>query len=66
MEKIEFTAALPEIQSAVSVGGDGARIKLDVSESDIAAIMRLAAFGRGKLLRVSMEYENENEEEAEE
>lgn len=41
--KIEFTASLPPIQSAINLdgNGDGARIKLDVPRSDIAAVLKL-------------------------
>lgn len=56
MEEIEFSAALPDIQSAISIG-NGCRIKLDVPETDIAAVMRLAAFGRSKVLRVTVEFD---------
>lgn len=49
---IQFRATLPEIQSAISVGGDGARLKLDIPESDIGAIMNLAYYGRGKVLNI--------------
>lgn len=54
MEEIGFSAYLPEIQSAISIGGDGARLKLDVPESELAAIVKLAAYGRGKVLRVTI------------
>ena len=50
-----FVAILPSIQSAVKVGGDGeSRIQFDVSEQDIAEVMKLAAFGRQKPLRVTV------------
>jgi hypothetical protein len=41
--KIEFNASLPPIQSAINLdgNGDGARIKLDVPRSDIAAVLKL-------------------------
>ncbi len=48
-----FYASLPDIQSAISVGGDGARVKLDVPETDMPAMWQLAQM-RGKLLRVSV------------
>lgn len=54
MEEIKFSASLPEIQSAISIGGDGARLKIDVPESEIAAIIKLAAYGRGKVLMVTI------------
>ena len=41
--EITFTASLPPIQSAINLdgNGDGARIKLDIPRSDIAAILKL-------------------------
>lgn len=56
-EAIQFSASLPPIQSAISVGGDGARIKIDVPQTDLAGVLRLAAFGQGKLLKVTVEIE---------
>ena len=56
--KIEFVCSLPDIQSALNFGGDGARIKIDIPESDIAQAAKLI-MGRGKLIRVSMEWEDE-------
>lgn len=51
----EFRAVIPSIQSAVKVGGDGeSRVQLDVSEQDIAEVMKLAGFGRGKVLLVTV------------
>lgn len=56
MDAIEMLASLPPIQSAVKIGGDGsARIQLDVSASEMAALVRLIAYGTGKLLKVSVE-----------
>ena len=42
-EKIQFIASLPPIQSAIQVSGlgDGARVKLDVPQTEMAAILRL-------------------------
>lgn len=59
MEEIMFVASLPEIQSAISIGGDGGRIKLDIPETEIAALVKLAAYGRGKVLRVTIKGEEE-------
>lgn len=55
--EIRFAASLPEIQSAVSFGGPSARVKLDIPETDIAEAIKLAAYGRGKVLRVTVEVE---------
>lgn len=59
--EIKFAASLPEIQSAISVGGDGARLKIDVPETEIAEVLKLAAYGRGKILHVTVEVEGDGE-----
>jgi hypothetical protein len=58
MDKISFTASLPPIQSAINLDGqgDGARIKLDVPRSDIAAVLRLQQCA-GQSFRVTIEVE---------
>lgn len=53
MDEINFSATLPEIQSAIEIAGDGARLKIDVPESE------LAAYGRGKVLSVTISAEDE-------
>jgi hypothetical protein len=54
----EFSATIPQIQSALSVGGDGAtRIKIDVPTTEIAEVVKLAAFGRERLLRITVSAE---------
>lgn len=55
--EINFVASLPEIQSAVSMGSGSTRVKLDIPESEMAEAIKLAAYGQGKLLRVSVEIE---------
>jgi len=54
--KIEFTASLPPIQSAISISGmgDGARIKLDIPQSELASILKLQVM-TGCLLKVTVE-----------
>jgi len=41
MEKFHFLASLPPIQSAISVSGqgDGARVKIDIPQSELEAIL---------------------------
>ena len=56
--KINFSASLPDIQSALSVGGTGARLKLDVPETDLAEIIKMVMV-KGKLLRVTVEVEDD-------
>ena len=52
--KIEFMASLPEIQSAINVGGCGARVKLDIPEQDLAQVLKLVLL-KGKAFRVTVE-----------
>lgn len=53
----EFSATIPPIQSAINIGQDGARIKLDVPESELAEVMKLAAYGRDRVLSVRVSKE---------
>ncbi|MHB1334507.1 MAG: hypothetical protein ACYCXQ_00935 [Candidatus Humimicrobiaceae bacterium] len=52
-EKIEFIASLPAIQSAIQISGDGngARIKLEIPQSEMLAISKLP-FLYGKYFKV--------------
>ncbi|SDC46075.1 hypothetical protein [Geotoga petraea] len=52
---IEFSAIIAPIQTGITIGLDGARIKLDIPESESAAYHKLSAFGRGKILKVKIE-----------
>lgn len=56
MNKFSFTASLPPIQSAISVSGqgDGARIKLDIPQSELPAIINLQLLA-GKTFTVTIE-----------
>ncbi len=58
--KVEFNCILPPIQSALNFGGDGGRIKIDVSEMDIAQAAKLI-MARGKVIKVTMEWEDAQE-----
>lgn len=58
--RIEFTASLPHIQSALSAGGDGARLKLDIPESDLPQVLRLLLL-KGKAFKVTIEEAAEGE-----
>lgn len=56
--KIEFIANLPDIQSVIKIGQDGARIQLDVPESELSKMLPLIAC-RELALRVTIEpFEN--------
>jgi hypothetical protein len=54
--KIKFDASLPPIQSAISVSGqgDGARIKLDIPQSELEAILKLQLLS-GLCFKVTIE-----------
>jgi len=51
---LTFLASLPALQSAIQLDGrgDGARIKLDVPATEIAAVMALADLCAGRVFRV--------------
>jgi hypothetical protein len=58
MNKIQFTASLPPIQSAIKIGGDGAsRIQLDVPSVEIANVVKLV-MAAGKTVKVTIEIED--------
>jgi len=53
--KIEFIASLPDIQSAISIGGDGAtRVKLDIPESELSEAVKLVML-KGQAFKVKIE-----------
>jgi hypothetical protein len=54
---ITFLASLPPIQSAISLSGDGngARVKIDIPETDAFAALWLQLKGSGKLLKITIE-----------
>ena len=52
-----FLASIAPLQSAITIASDGgARVKVDIPESEMAAIVRLMLF-RGMVLRVTIEAE---------
>ena len=53
---IKFHASLPDIQSAISIG-EGARIKIDVPETDLPEVMKLVLM-RGKSFTIKVEEES--------
>jgi len=57
--KIQFSASLPDILSAVNVSGvDGnSRIKLDIPASELAAVVNLTRL-IGKSFKVTIEQED--------
>ncbi len=58
MDNFSFMASLPPIQSAISVSGqgDGARVKIDVPQSELEAILRLQLLS-GQVFKVVIEPE---------
>ncbi len=51
----EFRAIIPQIKSAILFGGEGdSQIKLEAPESDRAEVLKLAAYGTGKVLKVTV------------
>jgi hypothetical protein len=53
-----FNAVLPDVASALKVSGQGdGRVQFDVPESDLPEILKLIAFGREKLLKVTVDAE---------
>lgn len=58
MDKFSFIASLPPIQSAINVSGqgDGARIKLDIPQSELPAVINLQLLA-GQTFKVTIEPE---------
>lgn len=54
-ETLKFYAVLPDSSTAVNVGKDGAKIKLEIPQTEQEAYLRLARIGFNRLLRVSVE-----------
>lgn len=59
-EPVRFLASFPPIGSAVKLSGngDGARVQLDIPESDVDVLRRLLDM-RGQVLVVSIELEED-------
>lgn len=57
-EPVTFLASFPNIQTAIRVAGDGgARILLDIPETELPAIVRLLLL-RGQVIKVTVEPEH--------
>jgi len=55
-----LNAAIPNLLSAINISGTGSgRIKLDIPESDLPELMKLAALGSEKLLWITVELADE-------
>jgi len=58
---LTFTASIAPLQSAIRIASDGgARVSLDIPESEMPAIVRLILY-REKRLKVTIEAEQEEE-----
>lgn len=56
-EPLEFFASIAPLQSAITVAHDGgARVKIDIPESEMPAIVRLMLY-RGMVLKITVEVE---------
>lgn len=59
IDEIHLNATIPQIQSAIKFGGDGsARVQLDIPASEIAELLKLVAYGPGRLLKVRVTVED--------
>ena len=55
MEKIEFVASLSDVQSAITISGEGAiRVKFDIPENQIAQAIKLVLL-KDKAFTVSIQ-----------
>lgn len=56
--KVEFSATIAATSSAFKVGDEGAsRLSLDIPVSDMSEALKLIAFGRRKVLKVTIDIE---------
>ncbi|AII58729.1 hypothetical protein ASJ33_05565 [Dehalococcoides mccartyi] len=54
MKQSVFYASLPPIQSAIKIGQDGARIQLDIPETELDKLAQIIQW-RDKVLRITIE-----------
>ena len=58
-ESITFLASIAPLQSAITIASDGgARVKLDIPEDEMPAIVRLLMM-RGRVLKITVEPDDE-------
>ena len=56
---VSFLATIPPMETAIKIHGEGgARLQLDIAESDLAGFLQ-SLIMRGKRLRVTLEDDNE-------
>lgn len=56
IKNISFAASIPDIQSAIKIGGDGMRVQFDVPESEMPNAIGLAGM-RQKVLYINVSTE---------
>jgi len=62
-EPLTFLASIAPLQSAITIASDGgARIKIDIPESEMPAIVRLMLY-RGQRLRITLEIDDDTTED---
>ena len=62
-EPLTFLASIAPLQSAITIASDGgARIKIDIPESEMPAIVRLMLY-RGQRLRITLEIDDGSTED---
>ncbi len=60
-EPLTFLASIAPLQSAITIASDGgARVKIDIPEDEMPAIVRLLMM-RGRTLRITIEPEDDDE-----
>ena len=59
-DKLTFIASIAPLQSAITIAHDGgARVKIDIPEDEMPAIVRLMLM-RGRVLKITIEPEDDN------
>ena len=58
-ERIEFEASIAPLDSGIKVGQSGARVQIDIPESEMPSIVRLLLM-RGKPLKITVEEVSES------
>ena len=62
-EPLTFLASIAPLQSAITIASDGgARVKIDIPESEMPAIVRLMLY-RGQRLRITLEIDDDTTED---
>jgi len=60
-DPLTFTASIAALQSAITIASDGgARVKIDIPEDEMPAIMRLTMM-RGRVLKITIEPDDDDE-----